>query len=90
MIYDAHLRSSGGFFAGKITSAAEAAPEGGRFDTKAPMGVMYRARYLKNGFFEALPVIKAAAVRVELYSGNFATPLRSCFYILGKTQFKAH
>jgi len=50
---------AGGFFAGKISSVNDAAPAGGRFDPKAGnMGTMYRNRYLKDGYFEALPLLK--------------------------------
>lgn len=62
--YEAWLtNSSGGFFAGKVTSVNDSPPEGSRFDPKAGgMGKMYRARYLKDGFFQALPLIKEVAV----------------------------
>lgn len=55
--------SSGGFFAGKIKAAEEDAPSGGRFDPDSPLGKMYRARYLKNGYFDALKLLQAVAVR---------------------------
>ncbi|KAH7881747.1 NADP-dependent oxidoreductase domain-containing protein [Phlebopus sp. FC_14] len=51
---------AGGLFAGKVTSTEESAPEGGRFDPNSNMGKMYRARYLKEGYFKALEVVKAA------------------------------
>ena len=36
---------------------------GSRFDdSKGNMGSMYRARYLKDGYFQALPLIKEVAV----------------------------
>jgi len=58
---------AGGFFAGKIATAASPPPAGGRFDTtNSAMGNMYRARYLKNGFFDALPIVKAAADKHNL------------------------
>lgn len=44
-------------------------PEGSRFDPKAGgMGKMYRARYLKDGFFQALPLIKEVAVSTSSYN----------------------
>lgn len=55
-------RCSGGLFAGKVLSTEEVAPEGGRFDPKSKMGQMYRARYLREGYFKALELVKAAAV----------------------------
>ena len=76
----------GGFFAGKITSATDTAPEGGRFDAKAGLlGQMYRARYLRNGYFEALPVIKAAAVCI-----NDRWKSECVSFAIGKTQLKAY
>ena len=55
--------SSGGFFAGKVKSIRESVERGTRFDAEAgAMGVMYRARYLKDGFFQALPILKEVAV----------------------------
>lgn len=53
---------SGGFFAGKISSAGAEAPSGGRFDTSKPMGKMYSERYLRGGFFDALKVLQQASV----------------------------
>jgi len=58
---------AGGFFAGKVTSVNDSPPEGSRFDPKAGgMGKMYRARYLKDGFFQALPLIKEVADKHDL------------------------
>ena len=53
---------SGGFFAGKVAAPDAEAPKGGRFDPNSRMGAMYRARYLKGGFFEALNFLKPIAV----------------------------
>jgi aflatoxin B1 aldehyde reductase len=55
-------RRSGGLFAGKVLSAEQVAPTGGRFDPKSQMGKMYRARYLSEGYLKALEVVKTAAV----------------------------
>lgn len=55
-------RRSGGLFAGKVLSAEQVAPTGGRFDPKSPMGKMYRARYLSEGYLKALEAVKTAAV----------------------------
>ncbi|EJD05990.1 Aldo/keto reductase [Fomitiporia mediterranea MF3/22] len=53
---------AGGFFAGKLVSANDAPEPGSRFDASAgPMGTMYRNRYFKDGFFQALPLIKEVA-----------------------------
>jgi len=58
---------AGGFFAGKIASVNDPAPTGGRFDASAGgMGVMYRSRYLKDGFFRALPLLKEVADKHNL------------------------
>jgi hypothetical protein len=53
---------SGGFFAGKIPSESEPGEAGGRFDPNSRQGAMYRARYLKAGYFEALEYLKTVAV----------------------------
>ena len=55
---------SGGFFAGKVAAPNAEAPKGGRFDPNSRMGAMYRARYLKGGYFEALNYLKPIAVRL--------------------------
>jgi len=60
---------AGGFFAGKIASPATVPPEGGRFDTKASqskLGLMYRSRYLKTGYFNALQLLKSVAEKHSL------------------------
>lgn len=38
------------------------APKGGRLDPSSNLGVMYRARYLKSGYFQALEHLKPVAV----------------------------
>jgi len=50
-----------GFFSGKVPSPDAPAPEGGRFDPSSPMGRMYRARFLKSGYFEALKYLQPIA-----------------------------
>jgi hypothetical protein len=53
--------TSGGFFAGKVASLSDAVE--GRFDpSSGAMGAMYRARYLNDGYFEALQLLKTIAV----------------------------
>ncbi|OCH95535.1 Aldo/keto reductase [Obba rivulosa] len=52
---------AGGFFAGKVSAPEAEAPMGGRFDPNSNMGKMYRARYLKGGYFEALNYLKPIA-----------------------------
>ena len=52
---------SGGFFAGKVASLSDAVE--GRFDPNSgAMGALYRGRYLNDGYFEALQLLKAVAV----------------------------
>ena len=65
---------SGGFFAGKVAAPNAEAPKGGRFDPNSRMGAMYRARYLKGGYFEALNYLKPIAVRPPL-SPSSPSPL---------------
>ncbi|KAF8837488.1 Aldo/keto reductase [Paxillus ammoniavirescens] len=67
---------AGGLFAGKVASVEGPAPEGGRFDPNSAMGKMYRARYLREGFFEALELIKAVAEKYNLRLTEIA--LRWC------------
>ncbi|KAL6308976.1 Aldo/keto reductase [Sparassis latifolia] len=52
---------AGGFFAGKVTAPTDEAPKGGRFDPNSKMGAMYRQRYLKGEYFEALKFLKGVA-----------------------------
>lgn len=52
---------AGGFFAGKVQAPDTVAPEGGRFDPSSTMGKMYRARFFKTGFFEALKYLQPVA-----------------------------
>jgi len=55
------VKISGGFFAGKISSLTQ--PIEGRFDPNSgTMGTMYRARYLNDGYLEALKLLKDVAV----------------------------
>jgi len=60
---------AGGLFAGKISSPDDV-PSGGRFDSNDPhsrrMAQMYRARYLNEGYFEALKLLKAVADKHSL------------------------
>ncbi|KAH7916042.1 NADP-dependent oxidoreductase domain-containing protein [Hygrophoropsis aurantiaca] len=52
---------AGGLFAGKITSAEDLVSDGSRFDARTTQGANYRARYLKDGYFKALELIKSVA-----------------------------
>ncbi|KAI5115715.1 hypothetical protein M0805_009264 [Coniferiporia weirii] len=53
---------AGGFFAGKISSINDTPATGSRFDPKAGnTGLMYRQRYLKDGYFQILPMLKEVA-----------------------------
>lgn len=65
VFFESHslCRGSGGFFAGKVAAPDAEAPVGGRFDGNSAMGKMYRARYLKSGYFDALNYLKPIAVR---------------------------
>ncbi|KZT68969.1 Aldo/keto reductase [Daedalea quercina L-15889] len=67
---------AGGFFAGKVASPDAEAPKGGRFDPSNKMGTMYRARYLKGGYFEALKYLKPVAEKHNLRLTEIA--LRWC------------
>ncbi|KDQ50261.1 hypothetical protein JAAARDRAFT_211846 [Jaapia argillacea MUCL 33604] len=57
---------AGGFFAGKISSATDDAPKGGRFDPTTSQGKYYRDRYINEGYFKALEVIKGVAEKNNL------------------------
>lgn len=57
---------AGGLLAGKVSSVVDQAPEGGRFDPSSSMGKMYRARYLRQGYFDALELLKGVAVKHDL------------------------
>ncbi|OBZ75234.1 Aflatoxin B1 aldehyde reductase member 2 [Grifola frondosa] len=67
---------AGGFFAGKVASPDAEAPKGGRFDPSSRMGTMYRARYLKGGYFEALKFLEPIAQKHQLRLTEIA--LRWC------------
>jgi hypothetical protein len=56
---------SGGFFAGKVPSEAATAEleAGSRFAGASAMAQLYRGRYVRGGYFRALELVKAAAVR---------------------------
>ncbi|TFK92408.1 Aldo/keto reductase [Polyporus arcularius HHB13444] len=67
---------AGGFFAGKVAAPDSEAPTGGRFDPNSNMGKMYRARYLKSGYFDALNYLKPIAEKHQLRLTEIA--LRWC------------
>ncbi|KAL7283337.1 hypothetical protein ACG7TL_002766 [Trametes sanguinea] len=67
---------AGGFFAGKVAAPDAQAPAGGRFDPNSKMGQMYRARYFKRGFFDALNYLKPVAEKHQLRLTEIA--LRWC------------
>ncbi|KAJ3934779.1 MAG: Aldo/keto reductase [Lentinula lateritia] len=68
---------AGGLFAGKVTSLDDPNAAGGRFDAGgSAMGTMYRARYLKDGYFEALEHLKSIATEHNLRLTEIA--LRWC------------
>ncbi|EED79541.1 predicted protein [Postia placenta Mad-698-R] len=67
---------AGGFFAGKVAAPDAEAPTGGRFDPSSKMGEMYRARYLKGGYFDALNYLKPVAEKHGLRLTEIA--LRWC------------
>ena len=69
---DLYVTYSGGFFAGKVSSLTDRIE--GRFDpTSGNMGAMYRARYLNDGYFEALKLLKDVAVS-SVPPMQFASP----------------
>lgn len=57
---------AGGFFAGKVSSATGEVEKGGRFDDSSAMGQMYRKRYLHNGYFQALELLKSVVSKHDL------------------------
>ncbi|EGN92453.1 hypothetical protein SERLA73DRAFT_191099 [Serpula lacrymans var. lacrymans S7.3] len=67
---------AGGLFAGKVTSVEDSVQEGGRFDPKTTQGKNYRARYLKEGYFKALDLLKGIADKHNLRLTEIA--LRWC------------
>ncbi|KAI0709123.1 Aldo/keto reductase [Earliella scabrosa] len=67
---------AGGFFAGKVAAPDAEAPTGGRFDPNSNMGKMYRARYLKSGYFDALKYLQPIADKHQLRLTEIA--LRWC------------
>lgn len=52
----------GGMFSGKILSENDMVESGSRFDASGRQGQMYRERYFRTTFFEALKKIKGVAV----------------------------
>lgn len=52
----------GGLFSGKISSIDDSVESGSRFDPNAGAGKMYRQRYFKDGYFQALALIREVAV----------------------------
>ncbi|KIJ69419.1 hypothetical protein HYDPIDRAFT_106025 [Hydnomerulius pinastri MD-312] len=75
---------AGGLFAGKVTSTEEAVEEGSRFDPRTNQGANYRRRYLKEGYFKALDMIKEAAEKHGLRMTEIA--LRWCQHHSALTQ----
>ncbi|KAF9264722.1 Aldo keto reductase [Marasmius fiardii PR-910] len=66
---------AGGLFAGKVTSAEQDVD--GRFNQKGgALAEMYRARYLKSGYFEALEYLKGVVAEHDLSLTEIA--LRWC------------
>ncbi|KAJ6630756.1 Aldo/keto reductase [Mycena sp. CBHHK59/15] len=66
---------AGGLFAGKVTSIDDL-PTTGRFNPGAPLGKMYRDRYMKGGNFDALNHLKDIAAQHNLRLTEIA--LRWC------------
>lgn len=54
-------RLAGGLFSGAITSLDATVEEGSRFDPNRVQGAMYRKRYFKDVYFNAVKSIKDAA-----------------------------
>lgn len=60
MGYYAYNPLGGGFFTGAFTRETEV-EKGSRFDPEKWQGKMYRAKYFKDEYFEALDIVKPAA-----------------------------
>ncbi|KAF8507235.1 Aldo/keto reductase [Gautieria morchelliformis] len=67
---------AGGFFAGKITAPESVPTEEGRFSGDSNMAQMYRNRYFRDSYFEALKLIKPLAEKHGL--GLTEIALRWC------------
>ena len=54
----------GGFFTGKLSSVTDKAELGTRFDdsSDSKMAAMYRKRYMKDAYIDALDILKTVAV----------------------------
>ncbi|KAJ7063258.1 Aldo/keto reductase [Mycena amicta] len=74
---------AGGLFAGKVASVADV-PAAGRFNDSTPSGRMYRERYLRQGNFDALNVVKEVSAKHGLRLTEVA--LRWCQHhsVLGR------
>ncbi|CAE7154641.1 unnamed protein product [Rhizoctonia solani] len=66
---------AGGFFAGKLSGVGDV-PQEGRFAADSAMGKMYRARYVRENYFNALESLKAVATTHNLRLTEIA--LRWC------------
>ncbi|KAJ3966935.1 Aldo/keto reductase [Lentinula raphanica] len=77
VIYNPLAYEFPGGFAGRVTSLNDPSAAGGRFDAGgSAMGKMYRARYLKEGYFKALEQLKTVASEHDLRLTEIA--LRWC------------
>ena len=61
----------GGFFTGAFTKESEV-EEGSRFDPNKWQGKMYRARYFREEYFQALDIVKPAAEKHGLTMAEVA------------------
>ena len=52
--------TGGGLLSGKIANANSTLEKGGRFDAESKTGKMYRDRYFKEPYFDAVQLIKEA------------------------------
>ena len=63
-----NLPRAGGFFAGKVTTPEIVPAEVGRFSGSSNMAKMYRERYFRECYFEALGLIRPLAVCIKFDS----------------------
>jgi aflatoxin B1 aldehyde reductase len=70
---------AGGFFAGKVSSATDQVEAGSRFDDSQKQGIMYRQRYIKDGYFKALELLKGIAAKHGLRPTEIALRYLSLF-----------
>ena len=83
MSYYAYNPLGGGFFTGAFTRDAEV-EKGSRFDPEKWQSKMYRAKYFKDEYFEALDIVKPPAERHGLTMAEVALRWMTHHSQLGK------